>query len=108
MTMSIEKLTSCQVVRISTPGKCGDGGGLYLQVTKTLVKSWVFRFSLDGLEHYMGLGSLDLVCLKEARKKAHRARAMLAKGIDPLRARRIQNTQDKVSLSSDKTFGLPE
>ena len=102
--MSIEKLTARQVVRILSPGKYGDGGGLYLQVSKTLVKSWIFRFSIDGIEHYMGLGPLHLVRLKEAREEAHKARAMLTKGIDPLQARRMQNTQDKVPLSSNKTF----
>ena len=102
--MSIEKLTACQVIRILNPGKYGDGGGLYLQVTRTVVKSWVFRFSLDGVEHYMGLGPLHGVPLKDAREEARKARAMLAKGIDPLQARRMQKTQEKVSPSRHKTF----
>ena len=102
--MSIEKLTTRQLAHISTPGKYGDGGGLYLQVTKKLVKSWVFRFRRDGVEHFMGLGPLHHVHLKEARKKAGKARKMLAKGFDPLQARRSQNTQEKVSPPNHKTF----
>ena len=102
--MSIEKLTAQQVDHILTPGKYGDGGGLYLQVTKTLVRSWVFRFCINGIEHYMGLGPLRLVCLQEAREEAHKARAMLTQGINPLQARRMQDGQDTVLPYNNKTF----
>ena len=99
--MSIEKLRARQLTHISQPGKYSDGGGLYLQISKTLVKSWVFRFRRDGVEHYMGLGPLHRVHLKEAREEARKAREMLAKGIDPLQAR---DTQNQVFLSGNKTF----
>ncbi|MDR0672999.1 MAG: integrase arm-type DNA-binding domain-containing protein [Zoogloeaceae bacterium] len=99
--MPIEKLTTRQLARISTPGKYGDGGGLYLQVTKKLVKSWVFRFALNGVEHYMGLGPFHAVHIREAREKARKVRTMLTQGVDPLQAR---ETQDPVFLQGNKTF----
>jgi hypothetical protein len=40
-----------------------DGGGLYLQISKTGARSWVFRFKQDGRERYMGFGPLNAVSL---------------------------------------------
>ncbi|MCL2876745.1 MAG: tyrosine-type recombinase/integrase [Betaproteobacteria bacterium] len=100
----IEKLSASKVARITKPGKYGDGNGLYLQVTKTLVKSWVFRYQIDNKEHYMGLGPLRLVNLKEARKKAHKARTYLASKIDPLRERQMIISKKKGIDEYDKTF----
>src|SRR5262245_37144743 len=40
------------------PGYYGDGGGLYLQVSKEYgSRDWVFRFMLNGRVREMGLGS---------------------------------------------------
>ncbi|MDR2014691.1 MAG: Arm DNA-binding domain-containing protein, partial [Azoarcus sp.] len=74
----IEKLTHREIACFSKPGKYSDGGGLYLQITKNLSKSWVFRYQINGVEHYKGLGSLHSVGLNQARKLARRARASLA------------------------------
>jgi hypothetical protein len=54
-------------------GMHADGGGLYLQVTKTasgrLNKSWVFRYAIVGRERQMGLGSLTEVKLATASRR---------------------------------------
>ncbi len=52
----IEKLTALKVSKTAKAGKYSDGKGLYLQVTKQLVKSWVFRYERGGSEHFMGVG----------------------------------------------------
>ncbi|MDR1424122.1 MAG: integrase arm-type DNA-binding domain-containing protein [Azoarcus sp.] len=101
MTVSIEKLTPRQLAHILKPGRYSDGGGLYLQVTRMLVKSWVFRFEIAGAEHYMGLGPLHAVTLKEAREEARKARALLARGIDPMRAR---EEKGRACASGNRTF----
>ncbi|EKD96633.1 MAG: phage integrase family protein, partial [uncultured bacterium] len=82
MAGGIEKLTALKVARLSKPGRYGDGKGLCLQITKTGVKSWVFRFERDGKERFMGLGPLHTVSLADAREKARAARASLIEGID--------------------------
>ena len=68
-----------------------DGGGLYLQVTKTvggqLNKSWLFRYSVGGRERQMGLGSLTEVKLADARDRAVKLRQQRLDGIDPIEAR---------------------
>jgi integrase len=99
----IEKLTASKLTRLSAPGRYGDGGGLYLQITKRLTKSWIFRYQRHGTEHYMGLGPLYAVNLKEARAAARSARAALARGGDPLQARAAAR-QDEAPEANSKTF----
>lgn len=72
-------------------GMHADGGGLYLQVTKTasgqLNKSWLYRYSVSGRERQMGLGPLTEVKLADARQKAAECRQQRLEGIDPIEAR---------------------
>ena len=44
--------------------------GLYLQVSRTGTKSWIFRYKspVTSKQREMGIGSLDVVSLAEARK----------------------------------------
>lgn len=100
----IEKLTALKVARIAKPGKYGDGKGLYLQVTKRLAKSWVFRYERNGAEHFMGLGALHTVGLAEAREEARKARVLLFQGIDPLQTRQAAIAKNKAATANNKTF----
>jgi integrase len=104
--MPIEKLSASKVARIKKSGKYGDGNGLYLFVTKNLVKSWVFRYQRNGNEHYMGLGPLYAVNIKEAREEARRARVCLAQNIDPLQERMKVLVENKEITDTEfnKTF----
>jgi integrase len=72
-------------------GMHADGGGLYLQVTKTasgqLNKSWLYRYAVGGRERQMGLGSLAEIKLADARRKAVECRQQRLEGIDPIEAR---------------------
>jgi hypothetical protein len=71
------KLTARTVEAIKVPGRYGDGGGLWLQVTPTGTKSWLLRYMLNGRARSMGLGPLDLISLAEARERARSARRRL-------------------------------
>jgi integrase len=51
-------------------------------------RSWLYRFTLNGTRQKMGLGPYPAVTLEEARKKALKAAAWVAKGIDPRLVRR--------------------
>lgn len=68
-------------------GRHADGLGLYLQVTKTGAKSWLFRYMIAGRSREMGLGPIHAVSLADAREKAAACRKQLADGIDPLEAK---------------------
>lgn len=69
----INKLSALAVNRLSKPGYYGDGGGLWLQVSKSASNSWVFRYTFDAKRHEMGLGGLHTVDLAVARAKARNA-----------------------------------
>src|SRR3981081_3434111 len=73
------------------PGMHGDGGGLWLQVKPNEGgRSWIFRDTLNGRSHEMGLGSLDAIGLAQARMLAEENRKLLAAipPIDPIENRR--------------------
>jgi len=87
MARTINKLSATFVAKESRPGRYGDGGGLWLQVSQFGTKAWIFRFMLDGKARQMGLGSVETFSLKEARERARQARQLVADGIDPIEAR---------------------
>jgi integrase len=61
-----------------------DGGGLYLVVKPSGARSWMFKFTWAGKPRKMGLGSLQLVTLAQARDLAYQARKSVAAGVNPL------------------------
>jgi integrase len=103
-----ERLTALKVERAKTPGWYPDGGGLYLQVTEgtkgVVNKSWLYRFTLDGKTHAMGLGPLALYGLAEARAMALDARRLRHQGIDPIEHRRAARAQKMLDDAKAMTF----
>ena len=110
MARSINRLSDRTVKSVSTPGRHGDGGNLFLIVdhlragaepgTKP-AKRWAFIFRWDGKLKEMGLGSLTAVSLGEARRLAGELRAMLAKNVNPIEARR----EAERKRAAGRTFG---
>lgn len=88
MARLIEKLDATALEELTEPGRYGDGYGLWLQVSKSGSKSWLFVYSFDGdRNRAMGLGSFHTVSLKKARAKAKACRDMIADNVDPLQAK---------------------
>jgi integrase len=100
----IEKLSALKVARATRPGRLADGGNLYLQVTSATVKSWIFRFQLNGRSREMGLGALSTLSLAEAREKARECRKLLLDGVDPIEAREAKRTQARHEAAGSITF----
>lgn len=98
------KLTALAVARKTEPGRYADGGGLYLQVSPTKTKSWLFRFMLAGRAREMGLGPVDLVSLADARQAASDARKLLRGGVDPIEARRAEQQKTAAQTARLITF----
>src|SRR6476659_7740250 len=88
MARQLNRLTARSVATASKPGRHADGGGLYLVVDKSGAKRWVFLFRLGGPSREMGLGGLPRVNMDEARRLAEWCRATLAKGLNPIEARK--------------------
>ena len=82
------KLTVTKVRSLTSPGRYGDGGTLFLNIAPGGSKSWVQRLTIDGVRHDIGLGGFPLVTLAEARDKAFEHRRIARGGGDPLAAKR--------------------
>ena len=67
--------------------RIADGGGLYLLVSPSGAKSWVLRTVVQGKRCDLGLGSVRLVSLAEAREQAAWLRKIARAGGDPLAER---------------------
>jgi hypothetical protein len=85
--MAQGQLTAIGVQNITKIGRYHDGDGLYLQVSRSGSKSWVYRYQIDGVPRAMGLGSLRKLGLAQARVKARQLGAQRIDGIDPLEAK---------------------
>ena len=72
------------------PGLHTDGNGLYLRVTKTLTRSWVFLYVRNGKRTELGLGAYPALSLADARERAAEAQTQLAKGLDPKTIKRAE------------------
>ena len=101
-----KRLTARTVATLTKPGLVADGGGLYLHVSASGAKSWIFRWSRDGKSHDMGLGAAgdDGVTLAEARELATDARRCVREGGDPIEDRRAKRSQKKLEAAKAMTF----
>ncbi|MGQ3671187.1 tyrosine-type recombinase/integrase [Xanthobacter sp. TB0136] len=89
LTRRPEKALTAQAVKNATaPGKYFDGHGLYLRIDVRGAKQWVQRIVIRGKRCEIGLGSVSLVTLAEARAAALDNRRLARSGGDPLQARR--------------------
>ena len=83
-----DKRLSAAFVRNAPVGRHCDGNGLYLVVKPTGTRSWIQRIAIRGRRRDIGLGSVRLVPLAEAREKALANRKLARDGGDPLADRR--------------------
>src|SRR2546421_418797 len=73
MGRALHRLSAVGVNKLG-PGMHNDGHGLYLRVSDTGNRSWIFRFTLAGKTRDMGLGGTNVVSLASARKRAQELR----------------------------------
>ncbi len=104
MARQFGKLTALAVQRARQRGYLADGGGLYLQLSGTGAKSWVFRYRLNGRLREMGLGPARDVTLAEAREAALACRRQRLAGIDPIAARTAERQQAVLQSTRAMTF----
>jgi integrase len=94
ISREIGRLSARKVATITKPGRYHDGGGLYLQITESGTRSWLFRYSTGTRKtraaHWMGLGPVSIVTLVDARQAAADLRRQRWEGKDPLGERRAR------------------
>ena len=117
------KLKALNVAREKRAGLYGDGGGLYLQITASGAKSWIFRYwvaerdaatgalvrdpisgKTKGRSRDMGLGSFANVSLAEARDHALECRKLRENEIDPIEAREAARREAALERTKSLKF----
>ncbi len=101
--MAIHKLTD-RAVAAKPPGLYGDGGSLYLKVTPSQTRSWVFRYWHDGRRHALGLGPYPDISLAQARIRAEAQRRLRLDGQDPMAAKRARIAEQRAVEAKGMTF----
>ena len=84
----MSRLTATRIRSLKTPGMHGDGGGLYLKISRAGARSWIQRVTVAGRRRDLGLGRFPDVGLAQAREAAARNRSLIASGVDPLAEKR--------------------
>jgi integrase len=102
--MKSNLLSARKVESINKPGAYCDGGGLYLRVSDSGTKAWVFKFMLNRRARAMGLGRVRDFTLAEARERAREARRLVADGIDPIDAKQSKRDAALAAAAKRVTF----
>lgn len=79
--------------------KHSDGQGLYMLV-KAAGKYWRMDYRFAGKRKTLALGVYPAVTLAQARKRRDEARELLADGIDPNTAKRVQKVASRVAAAN--------
>ncbi len=108
--------TDMKLKNLSVPGVYSTSEtGLYLRVTDTKAKNWIYRFMLNGRARWMGLGSYpdvplvgciaaDGEVIKGACDLATEARRKTKAGIDPIGERSADKIKTRVQVAKSITF----
>lgn len=89
------KNATCPVDR--SRARFTDAGNLYLEAAPTGSKRWFWKYTFDGKEKRLAIGSYPAVRLKEARAARDEARQVLRTGADPTQRRRLEKASVRVS-----------
>jgi len=87
VTLYRKKLSAAFVRTVEQPGLYWDEHGLILRVKPTGYKQWIQRLFIHGKRRELGLGSLRLVTLAQARERAIANRRLARSGGNPLASR---------------------
>ncbi len=105
MAKTDERLSALKVASKLPAGMHADGKGLYLHVSSTGAKSWIFRYMFRGSAREMGLGSLSTLSLAGARAERDRYRALLKnEHKDPIETRKAEEAAAALEQAKATTF----
>ena len=83
------------------------GPGLYLQVSPSGTKSWIYRFKspVTKKQREMGLGSQSVIGLAEARQLASEQKRLVTLGTDPIEERKHIQKSKAIERARNVSFG---
>ena len=91
------------VKNLRKPGRYTDAlvRGLHIWVKSNTKKYWIFRFTDQGKQQNLSLGSFPTTSISDARIKAQQARDDLSGGVNPVAARKASKAQ-KTAPANEK------
>jgi integrase len=89
----MSKLTAVAIRNLKEPGRYSDGEGLILKFVGPGKGSWIMRVQAGGKRRDIGIGSLAVVSLGEARELAREIRKQMKAGIDVLAERKKERLE---------------
>lgn len=98
-TLTDSAVKNSKPIANGKPCKYTDGGGLYLLVTVT-GKYWRYNYRLAGKQKTLAIGVYPDITLKQARVLHDEARAILARGLDPVANKQAQRAA-RIKLSAN-------
>jgi integrase len=106
MARAIELLNDVRIRKLARAGRYPDGDGLYLQVTKSGGKSWLYRYKRKGKDYWKGLGTYahNKTTLALARERATECRRLRGEGIDPIQHFKGLGRQQDIDELKGKSF----
>lgn len=72
----------CRSFRDLKPGLNRFGRGLYVRV-RGGARSWIFKYQFKGVRREIGLGSIEVISVSQAKSLAQRNHGLIAEGVDP-------------------------
>jgi integrase len=105
MATVLKRLSARFVDTVTAAGFHADGDGLYLSVSPKGAKRWVLVYFSKAAgnsqrRREMSLGGLSVLTLAEARDAAQQARRDLARGLDPIDARKAAAEQAQFAAAA--------
>ena len=94
-----EALTAARVKQEKRPGRYADGNGLYLHLSDTGARWWIWRGTIHGRRRELGMGPVQLFPLAEARETARTWRRLARDGGDPV-AERDKNKRQSLTFEA--------
>ena len=109
MPKMVLPMPAVTVARIKRPGLHAVGGaaGLYLLVTVTGSRRWVYRVMQAGRRSDLSLGPFPEVSLADARERALELRGQQRAGVDVAQARREAKRRERAERAAGITPGAP-
>jgi integrase len=104
MGRRVRQLTAVKVNALKKKGLYPDGDGLYLQITGSGAKSWIYRFKMQNKTRDMGLGPLSTISLAKARELAAECRRHRLAGTDPIEWRKEKRAKQQLEVAKATTF----
>lgn len=100
------RLNTRRLKTIKSPGRYGDGNGLYLHVRPGGSQQWMLRTTVHGKRRDIGLGSVHLTKLEEAREKAFAMRKIAREGGDPLQSKQNEKSIPTFAKAAERVWEL--